>query len=444
MSAFSHPTLSRSDIVAILAESQIASISENDLINPTPKFVSEVFTSLLIYLDLLQDDHGQVNFMALERFENPDMHVDSVRIVNLFSKIKEVMVAIGCPLNFTLNDLVRPETNRTAKFLSAVINFILHKDARMNFLRPYMEELSPLDEQRKEREERISQLNAEIAEYNEAREKEMPLVQEVDAKVKELRQTIPNLNSHQVSLRTSLKKMKEQAKEMDEKISRAEFDLVQSMQENASLQSKIVQSPDKLQRALEEKKAVRMEAKYSEKLAMQTYEEKSAMLEVYMKALKKMSKHFAQMQAIQEQVNSAKTIEKDVKQLKAKLSDEGITDKSLEAKVLERQGKAEQLDEYRRQLEKERDLRHEESTKELNKVTLEVASKKQELEARGRKIEAVLAEVDAITLKINSCKESGVAKQQELLKKCEHIVNEFHQYSNSIAVFCQKIDKAAS
>lgn len=56
-------------------------------------------------------------------------------------------------------------------------------------------------------------------------------------------------------------------------------------------------------------------------------------------ACKKMSKHLTRMQAIQEQMNSAKSIEKNVKTLKAKLNDEAILDKSLEAKRVERQGK---------------------------------------------------------------------------------------------------------
>lgn len=62
------------------------------------------------------------------------------------------------------------------------------------------------------------QLNAEITAYNEARERELPVVQEVDARVKELRQTIQDLNKHQMSLRTSLKKLKEKTGELEEKV----------------------------------------------------------------------------------------------------------------------------------------------------------------------------------------------------------------------------------
>jgi len=46
----------------------------------------------------------------------------------------------------------------------------------------------------------------------------MPSVQEVDAKVKELRQTIANLNNKQMSLRSTIKKLKEKTVEMDDKV----------------------------------------------------------------------------------------------------------------------------------------------------------------------------------------------------------------------------------
>lgn len=62
------------------------------------------------------------------------------------------------------------------------------------------------------------QLNTDIAGYNEARERELPIVQEIDAKVKELRQTIGSLNNHQASLRVTLRKLKDKAGEVDEKV----------------------------------------------------------------------------------------------------------------------------------------------------------------------------------------------------------------------------------
>ena len=62
------------------------------------------------------------------------------------------------------------------------------------------------------------QLNAEIASYSEARERELPLVQEVESKVKDLREMIAGLNSNQMSLRTSFRNLKEKTGQMDEKV----------------------------------------------------------------------------------------------------------------------------------------------------------------------------------------------------------------------------------
>ncbi|GKV51748.1 hypothetical protein SLEP1_g58373 [Rubroshorea leprosula] len=120
-------------------------------------------------------------------------------------------------------------------------------------------------------------------------------------------------------------------------------------------------------------------------------------------------------------VESAKSVEKEYKGLKAKLSDGAVQDKSLEPKLVERQGKVEQLDKLRSQLEKERDLKFEESTKEFNNVKMEVESKRRNLEARQKKVEDVVAEVDAITSKMNMVKESGGVKVQELVGRCEEI-----------------------
>ncbi|KAB2026555.1 hypothetical protein ES319_D06G227600v1 [Gossypium barbadense] len=435
MSSFDYPILSRSDIISILAESQIAAVTDNDFKNIKPDFVSNLYTRLLIYLDALnEEDQGQVEFSALEQIENPDLLIGSFQVMNLYCRLREVMASLNCPMQFNLRDLIKPDPRRTEHFLSGILNFCLYKETKMNLLRPIVEELALLDDQRKEWEAKISQLNEEIAGYSEARERELPLVQEIESKVKELREMIAGLNSNQMSLRTSFRNLKEKTGQMDEKISKAEFDLVQSVQENANLRSKIVQSPDKLQRALEEKKLARDEAKYAERSAMQSFQEKTATVEVYSKALKKMSKHFALMQAIHEQVNSTKSVEKECKGLKAKLSDDVVLDKSLEAKLIERQGKVVQLEEHKRQLQKESDLKFEESTKHLNSVKSEVLSKRCELEARQKKVEDVVAEVDSITLKTSMVRESGAAKVQQLISKCEEIVKQFQQYSSSIGL----------
>ncbi|TKY60161.1 Kinetochore protein nuf2 [Spatholobus suberectus] len=435
VSNYEYPRLRRPEIVAILGQFQIANVTEQDLINPNPDLIFDLYTRVLIHLDvLLEEDNEQLEFDALEQLENPDFHVESVRSVKLYNKIKEILTALECPRKFTFADLLMPDSNRTELFLGALLNFCLDREPRMNSVSEMVDEVNALEEQRTELEEnRILQLKAEISECNEAKEREMPLVQEVEAKVKELKQTIAALNNNQMALRTTFRKLKEKTGEMDEKISNAEFTLVQNVQENVNLRSKIAQSPDKVQRALEEKKIARDEARNAERLAMQAFHEKTALVEVFSKGYKKMSKHYKLMQAIQEQVNSAKSIEKDLKALKAKLSDGEILDKSLEAKLVERQSKVEQMEELRKQLEKECNIMWEEATKNLSSTKSEVESQRCAIETRQRSVVAMLSEVDGINSKITSVKESGAVKVDRLVRKYEEVVEEYHKYANSIA-----------
>lgn len=77
--------------------------------------------------DLCREDHGQVEFDALEQLENPDLHVDSAKIVKLCNRMKEVMASLECPKRFTLKDLIKPDTDRTELFISALLNYCVHK-----------------------------------------------------------------------------------------------------------------------------------------------------------------------------------------------------------------------------------------------------------------------------------------------------------------------------
>lgn len=55
MSANDYPKFSRSDIITVLREANIASVKDADLKNPTFDSVSDLYTRILIYLDVLTE-----------------------------------------------------------------------------------------------------------------------------------------------------------------------------------------------------------------------------------------------------------------------------------------------------------------------------------------------------------------------------------------------------
>ncbi|KAL6517721.1 hypothetical protein OROMI_033422 [Orobanche minor] len=246
MSSFNYPRLLRPEIISVLDEYQIAAISEADILRCDPEKICNLYAQIFVHLGTFQDDQGQIEFEALEQLENPDHHSHSVPIINLYNKIRQLLGAVNFPRDFTPKDLIKPDPERTEFFLSALLNFYLHRHTKLDLFQPYMDDLESLERREKDAQSRIQELNVEIAELEEARDGELPVVQELTFKVKELRQTVSELNKHQMKLKTEIQQVIDKSKEMDEKISSAEFELVQSVQENASLHSKIVQSPDKL------------------------------------------------------------------------------------------------------------------------------------------------------------------------------------------------------
>lgn len=62
------------------------------------------------------------------------------------------------------------------------------------------------------------QLNADIAEYDEAGERDLPFVQELEANIEELNQKILGLNNQQLSLRATFQKTREKSAQMDDEV----------------------------------------------------------------------------------------------------------------------------------------------------------------------------------------------------------------------------------
>ncbi|XP_065004250.1 kinetochore protein NUF2 homolog [Musa acuminata AAA Group] len=330
MSSFSFPERPATEIIGALAQVGIAALKLEDLANPSADLVCTLYSNFLAFADPLGEESDiQIAFGALELLDNPDHYVDAIRTFNLYRKIKGMLASIRFG-SFNLRDLIKPDTKRTLQILSTIVNFIYYR----------------------------LQVNKLILDHEVARQMEEPTVQQLDAEVKDLRQIIQNYNKQQMSLKTMAKALKEKTDAINDKISQADFELVKNAQENSKLSSKIVQSPDKLQRALEEKKSYRTEVKNSERSAMQSVQEKTSTLEVYSK------------------VNSAKTLEKDVKALKVKLSDERVSIMAVEAKLVEKQGKAKQAEELIKA--------------KLNTVKAEMEWKLQCLEPRERKAEAMV------------------------------------------------------
>ncbi|PWA89466.1 hypothetical protein CTI12_AA111320 [Artemisia annua] len=83
-----------------------------------------------------------------------------------------------------------------------------------------------------------------------------------------------------------------------------------------------------------------------------------------------------------------------------------------------------QPEELLKQLEKEKDLKCEEASKEINNVRAQVEYNRRGLEQRERNAVALVSEGAAINKNIIEVKDSATAKQQILLAKEDEIAKE--------------------
>ncbi|KAK8951476.1 hypothetical protein KSP39_PZI003981 [Platanthera zijinensis] len=439
-STFSCPEMPASQIATALSESGIAEVSAVDLAAPTPDLAGALYSSVLNYFHPLPDDISmQLDFGAFQLLDNPEHHEHAINAINLYHRMKDLLASIGYN-GFRLNDLLNPEPRRMMLTLSSIVNFIFYREEKLSSLQLVMDKLPACDERSSMLKERLVELKKQSMDYELARKMEEPQVHQVEAEVNKLKQSIQDYNKQQMQMRNLAKELKEKTDAIDSKISQVDFEILKKSEENSKLLLEVVQSPDKLQRALEEKRKKLAEVKNSERLSIQNFQEKSSTLEVYMKASKKLSKLLSQLQATQELINSTKTVEKDLKILKSKLCDDAVSDMSLEAKIFELQGKVKQAEETLRATEMEKNARYLEDIQKLKNVSAEVEHELKCLEFRERKIEDMVARSDSLRAEADSVREAEDLKQQQLITKAEEIVSALLSYSKSTAQFFQNFE----
>ncbi|MQL92858.1 hypothetical protein Taro_025490, partial [Colocasia esculenta] len=209
------PDFTPQQIAAYLAEYGIATVSAEEIVRPTGDFVCCIYAGLLSFLDPLgNDDDEHIDFDALDVVENPDYHSESIRISNFYRKIRIILASIKVELE--LRDLLRPDPVRTVAILSTVLNFLMYRDEKLANLQPFVDQCNY--DRQSELEAKIAELKREFVEHEIACEKEKPVVQELEAEVRVLKQTILDRNKEQAGLQTHYKRIKEKIDATNNKV----------------------------------------------------------------------------------------------------------------------------------------------------------------------------------------------------------------------------------
>ncbi|KXG37125.1 kinetochore protein nuf2 [Sorghum bicolor] len=443
-SSFSFPKYKPTEIVdalQIYGIAPTATFQADDVANPRPGLVAEVL-ELFIANFLCEEPDEQLQLQALQVLDIPEHQMHPLQFSRIYKRANAFLQSIQFR-DLNLRDLLRADGPRVVHILSALINFLHFRHDRISVLALIVQEYEALEERQKELRAKIAELQKTNEEHLLKEQMEAPVVQQLEKEVNDLKHRLHDYNREQLSMRNASKALDEKREEILRKIKQADFELVKVMQEKQNLSAKIVHSPEKLQRNLEEKKTVRDELKNLEKMTMQKVQEKTNTLEMYTKVSEKLTKHLSKISAVLEKSAAAKASEKDFKAHKEKIGDQNLEIKALRNEAAEWQMKVLENEAKVKAKEKERDQRVGEHNRKMTALKSEVESEQKCLEEKERKIKETIDKGSELCFQADSVAEAGRKKIEEIYGKYDQVCEASKEYMDGLDQSLEETDEAA-
>lgn len=195
--AYEAPLLELDEIAACLQELGLH-VAAEDLRNPQPDMVRRVYEFFVdLHLGVSRNDLLQPKFSAMDVFEQPDLHEESVPLV-VFQKALTTLMET-CHANFRWSDVTHPSAKRTQRLFSALINFSKFREERLSAFQGYIQETSTLHDRHLHMEESNQQLLVRVMGHRARRTEEQPRADSLAADVAKLEDQINRMNQEQVA-----------------------------------------------------------------------------------------------------------------------------------------------------------------------------------------------------------------------------------------------------
>uniref|UniRef100_A0A383VHS0 Uncharacterized protein n=1 Tax=Tetradesmus obliquus TaxID=3088 RepID=A0A383VHS0_TETOB len=251
MAQYSFPILENDELLPCMEEMELP-ITAAQMAKPTYDVVGPLFESVLISLTgITREELNQPLFAAIDAFEYPELHDESIAARNFFRHLAKLMSACGVK-DFGMKDIHKPEPARLRRHLSAIINFAKFREEKLVVYSEMSAELDALVEEQQRLQELLAQKEAEKQRMLDERAAQQEEASGVLAEVSELTGQNQALNKQFMALAGEVKGLKAQCNSLADAAQAEKFELLAAKQENDRLNDQIVQSPEKFQRSLAE------------------------------------------------------------------------------------------------------------------------------------------------------------------------------------------------
>ncbi|KAI8474597.1 MAG: Nuf2 family-domain-containing protein [Monoraphidium minutum] len=251
MSQFSFPVLENEELLPCLEEMEIP-ITAAQLAKPTYEVVAPIFENILVNLTgITREELNQPVFAAIDAFEYPELHDESIAARSFFSQLAKLMGVCGVK-DFGMKDVHKPDPQRLRRHLSAIINFAKFREEKLVAYAELQARLESLVEQKRALREEKAAREEELAQLQQERAGEVADASQVQAEADELRGINQQLNKQFAAASSEVKTLKTQVSQLSESVQAEKFELMAAGQENERLREQVVQSPEKFKRSLNE------------------------------------------------------------------------------------------------------------------------------------------------------------------------------------------------
>ncbi|KAG6541343.1 hypothetical protein Mapa_017286 [Marchantia paleacea] len=332
MPSLTFPDLETKQIVMLMKELGV-NLEEKNLLNPTSEIMWPLYETVAQnLLGISREELQQPAFNVLCKLEYSELHEESVCSIASWRIIRQLMFAAGVT-DFTFRDLIKPDSRRTIRNLSGLINYARFRAEREDKLAVLQDE-SLLDT-KLQLEDDIEEVKREIAAIEAEKKGQIPAVQALEAETHELWQDVSALNKRQSVFQSEIRALKQELNSINDAISGQKYMLQQAKQEESDLRGQIVQSPEKLQRSIEEQKIILEKTEIAVEEARKSLNRWEQKLDSFSKAEKKVLKYLGRLEEAQKLLTTQKTATKQVKALKAKIKADEEEERHQNTKLAE-------------------------------------------------------------------------------------------------------------
>lgn len=247
------PELKNTEILQIMEELRIP-FSESDLLKPVPNQIQrvyELFVELYMGSQALQacQQSSQPTFSVIDMLEYPEIHLDAIQLMSFHRTVSTLMECVGID-DFTLKDIIKPETPRIRMILSGLINFAKFREEQLSLFETHSSKHDAALVQKKKLESQKQAALDRLSAIQSQRTKEEPLIQELEKTLSEMVSRLKDLKKEQSIITDQVNALKTTKEQIGDQLASHQFTLMTLKQDIAKLQNRIVQNPETLVQSL--------------------------------------------------------------------------------------------------------------------------------------------------------------------------------------------------